>query len=232
MLRKRLTYANVMATLALFVALGGSAYAVNTVRSSDIVDNEVYSADVRNDDLAGGGLTSGDIANGAMTTLEIKDDNQPFGGLFAQDLAPGSVGPSEVANNSLTSADVENGSVQGIDITDDSLTGDDIDAGSILGGDIGDGSLNDEDVGQGTFVNFEADIGLVPPQSCVYKDISGINAQGDHLLLTPSNADSFLMYGIQYRPGQEFARLQICNPFTFSAQDEKTHFNLLVIDAQ
>ena len=211
MLRKRLTYANVMSTLALFFALaGGTAVALtgsNTVFNDDIVNDEVTTADVRDDTLA-------------------------FGGLYSPDLGPSSVGSSEAANNSLTSADVANGSVQGIDITDDSLTGDDIDAGSVLGGDIGDGTLNDEDVGQGTFVNFEADIGLVPPQSCVYKDITGINAQGDHLLLTPNNADSFLMYGIQYRPGQEFARLQICNPFTFTAQDEKTHFNLLVIDAQ
>ena len=199
---------NVVAYLALFVALGGtSAYAANTIATGDIIDNQVTSADVR-------------------------DDNLGFGGLAAQDLGPGSVRGSEVADNSITSFDVANGSVQGIDITDDSLTGDDIDAGSVLGGDIGDGSLNDEDVGQGTFVNFAADIGLVPPQSCVYKDITGINAQGDHLLLTPSNNDSFLIYGIQYRSGQEFARLQICNPFTFTAQDETTHFNLLVIDAQ
>ena len=210
-LRRRLTYANVMSTLAVFFAFaGGTAVALdgsNTVFGDDIVDNQVSSADVR-------------------------DDNLGFGGLAAKDLGPNSVGSSEIANGSVNGFDVENGSVQGIDITDDSLTGDDIDAGSVLGGDIGDGTLNDEDVGQGTFVNFAADIGLVPANTCVYKDITGINAQGDHLLLTPSNNDSFLIYGIQYRSGQEFARLQVCNPFSFTANDEITHFNLLVIDAQ
>ena len=54
---------------------GGVAYAANTVFSEDIVNgevktadigtNEVRSADVRDDTLAGGGLTGADIANAA-----------------------------------------------------------------------------------------------------------------------------------------------------------------------
>jgi hypothetical protein len=47
-LRARLTYANVVATLALVIAMvGGTAYAANTVFSSDIVNGEVKSADTR-----------------------------------------------------------------------------------------------------------------------------------------------------------------------------------------
>jgi hypothetical protein len=43
---------NAVAWLALFVALGGTgAYAANTIRSSDIVDNEVNSADVKDQSL-------------------------------------------------------------------------------------------------------------------------------------------------------------------------------------
>ncbi len=46
--RKLLRYFanNIFGLLALFVALGGTAYAVNTVRSTDIVDGEVKSVDV------------------------------------------------------------------------------------------------------------------------------------------------------------------------------------------
>ncbi len=83
---------NAVAFLALFVALGGTgAYAANTIGSSDIIDNEIRTGDVRNDTSSGGGLGSIDIGNGEMTTNEIRDDTQPFGGLFAQDLAAGSV---------------------------------------------------------------------------------------------------------------------------------------------
>jgi hypothetical protein len=84
-----LTYANVAATLALVIAIGGgSAYAANTVFSSDIVDNQVFSADVRDDTLTGGGLA-------------------------AADLGGGSVGSSEVLNNSLTGADINEASLTG-----------------------------------------------------------------------------------------------------------------------
>jgi hypothetical protein len=74
-----------MATIAVFLVLsGGTAVALsgsNTVFSDDIVDNEVRSADVRNDTLAGGGLA-------------------------AADLQASSVGTSEVALNSLNGADI------------------------------------------------------------------------------------------------------------------------------
>ena len=89
-IRSRLTYANVVATLSLFLVLsGGTAVALtgsNTIFSDDIVDNQVKSADVRNDTLTGGGLG-------------------------AADLGPGSVGGSEVANDSLTGADVKESSL-------------------------------------------------------------------------------------------------------------------------
>jgi hypothetical protein len=76
---------SIIGYVALFFALStGSAVALsgsNTVFSDDIVDNEVKSADVRNDNLTGGGLA-------------------------ATDLKPSSVGTSEVAANSLNGADI------------------------------------------------------------------------------------------------------------------------------
>ena len=70
-IRSRLTYANVVATLALVIAVaGGTAYAANTVLSGDIVDNQVYSADVRNDGLSGGGLAAQDLQAGAVGTSD------------------------------------------------------------------------------------------------------------------------------------------------------------------
>ena len=65
-LSSRLTYANVVATMALFVALGGSAYAVNTVRSTDIVDGEVASVDIKNQDIV-----SADVKDQSLTTFDV-----------------------------------------------------------------------------------------------------------------------------------------------------------------
>ncbi len=48
---QHLTYANVTATLALFIALGGSSYAALRVGSREIADNSIRSRDVRNHSL-------------------------------------------------------------------------------------------------------------------------------------------------------------------------------------
>lgn len=50
-MRKRLTYANVMATIAVFVALGGSSYAAVTITGKDIKDGTVTGQDVKDKSL-------------------------------------------------------------------------------------------------------------------------------------------------------------------------------------
>ncbi len=49
LIRRHLTYANVMATLAAVLALaGGAAYAVDKIRSHDVANNSLRSADLKN----------------------------------------------------------------------------------------------------------------------------------------------------------------------------------------
>jgi hypothetical protein len=82
-LRPRSIY-DVMAAIACFVALGtGTAYAANTVRTGDIVDNEVFTTDVRDDHLGYGGLTHPDLGPGSVRASEISD-----GTLNDEDIAP------------------------------------------------------------------------------------------------------------------------------------------------
>ena len=57
---------NVFGLLALFVTLGGTAYAVNTVRSTDIVDGEVKSVDIGN-----GEILSADVKDQSLTTFDV-----------------------------------------------------------------------------------------------------------------------------------------------------------------
>ena len=128
-LRPRSIY-DLFALLALLVAVGGtSAYAANTIRSGDIIDNEV-------------------------TTTDIRDDTLGFGGLFAQDLAAGSVRSSEVLDDSLISADIKNSSLTGGDLVDLTVRGGTTSASTRSPGRTClDGSLEDEDLGV-AFVNF------------------------------------------------------------------------------
>lgn len=52
-LRKRLTYANVMATLAVFIALGGSSYAALSVTGRNVKNSSLTFRDLRRDTLGG-----------------------------------------------------------------------------------------------------------------------------------------------------------------------------------
>jgi hypothetical protein len=52
-LRRKLSYANVMATLAVFVALGGSSYAALKVSGRDVVDRSLTYRDLKRNTLGG-----------------------------------------------------------------------------------------------------------------------------------------------------------------------------------
>ena len=67
-LRQRLTYANVMSTVAVFVALGGSSYAALRIDSDDIANNSVRGVDVRNRTLS-----ERDVKRNALGGRSIKE---------------------------------------------------------------------------------------------------------------------------------------------------------------
>jgi hypothetical protein len=52
-LRSKLTYANVMATLAVFIALGGSSYAALTITGRDVANNSLTYRDLKRNTLGG-----------------------------------------------------------------------------------------------------------------------------------------------------------------------------------
>lgn len=90
---------NAVGYVALFIALGGTAWAANgplagknTVGSSDIIKSEVKSADiapnaVKSSDVATGAITAGDIANASSGSDAVNANT--LDGLDAEDFAPG-----------------------------------------------------------------------------------------------------------------------------------------------
>ncbi len=73
-------HGTVAAYLALFVALGGTAYAANTVGSDDIIDESIQSVDIKNQtittkDIAGaditGAISLSGIPNGRCSQVTI-----------------------------------------------------------------------------------------------------------------------------------------------------------------
>jgi hypothetical protein len=76
-----LSYANLVATLALFVALGGTSYAVLRVGSDEVTDNTLRSRDVR---------------NGTLRSRDIRDQT-----ISARDIRRNALGPGVIKESSL-----------------------------------------------------------------------------------------------------------------------------------
>ncbi len=80
-MRQRLTYANVVSTIALFLVLtGGVVYAASKIRTKDIqrqaVTQKKLAPDaVKNGKLAEGAVGTAKLAEGAVTNAKVKDDS-------------------------------------------------------------------------------------------------------------------------------------------------------------
>ena len=83
--RKRVTYSNVIATMALFIALGGVAVAAGLPRNS---------------------VGPKQLKRGAVTAAKIRK-----GAVIAGKLSPNSVGPGNIGNGAVTTAKLAAGSV-------------------------------------------------------------------------------------------------------------------------
>ena len=107
-LRDRITYANVMATLAVFIALGGASYAAikipaNSVGSKQLKDNSVRGKEIKNavvgtkdlkpgsvgpDALQGNAVGFDNLAPNAVDGSKVKDGSIPYGKLDPATVSP------------------------------------------------------------------------------------------------------------------------------------------------
>jgi hypothetical protein len=76
----RITYTNVTATIALFVALGGTSYAAATISGRDIRNGTMTGADLRNGSVTGrdidnSTLAGGDFRDASMTSSDVDDES-------------------------------------------------------------------------------------------------------------------------------------------------------------
>jgi hypothetical protein len=94
--------ATLISLVALFVALGGTAWAVATVDSSDVVNGSLKGIDIKNSSL-----TTSDVKNETLKSSDVKND---------------ALTTDDVRNESLTTNDVKNGSLLASDFATGQLT--------------------------------------------------------------------------------------------------------------
>jgi hypothetical protein len=91
----------VVAMIALFMALSGTAWAVATIGPGNIKTNAVRARHIKD-----GQVQNKDLANGAVNSASVADES-----LTGADLGPDSVGSSEIANSAVQSSKLAANSV-------------------------------------------------------------------------------------------------------------------------
>ncbi len=110
--RPRLSYANVASTLALFLALGGSAaYAADKIQSGDIARGAVHSSNVfkraiTSGKLAVGAVRSNQIADGAVSSKQVGN-----GAIGSRQIENGAVGTKQIGDGAIGSRQIGNSAV-------------------------------------------------------------------------------------------------------------------------
>ncbi len=105
-LRPKLTYSNVIASIALFVALGGAAVAAGLPRNS-VGPNQIKRGAVTTAKLRKAAVRSGKLAPKAVTVGK---------------LGPGAVLPGNIANGGVNTNKIANGAVRAINIKNNVVT--------------------------------------------------------------------------------------------------------------
>ena len=132
-LRRRASFANVTASLALFVALGGTSYAAIQLPRNSVGQDQIRTGGVGKGEIKTGGVGSAEIRSGAVRKSEIAT-----GGVGASELHTYSVRAKEIKKGSVKADELDTGAVTAGKIAKDAVTSNEIKDGSIDAADIND----------------------------------------------------------------------------------------------
>jgi hypothetical protein len=166
---RRPSHATVIAYLALFLALSGTALAVKKIGPSGLKKNAVTTKKI-----ADAAVNTSKLKDGAVTEPKLKDD-----AVTGQKLAANAVGTNKLKDDAVESAKIANGAVVEAKIGNDAVTG----------SKVADGSLALADIAQLAADVNTTDFGSIPAGNCVSDSgivVPGLQT-GDAVLAFPRN---------------------------------------------
>lgn len=182
---RRPSAALVVALIALFVALGGPAYAARLINGADIKKGTVRSRQIKDHTIA-----TRDISAAAVKTLEAT----PNGSVGTIKLADGAVTSDKLATGAVTAAKLAASSVGPAQLAGGAVGTGELAPNAVTGAQIADGSLTTADVARfaGRFRITAADLGTIQPGTCwsgepqgLAPEHAGADISMDALLVTP-----------------------------------------------
>jgi hypothetical protein len=168
-LKRHLSVANVLAYLALFVALGGGAYAATAM---------LPNKSVKTRHLANGVVTAQKLRNGAVTRAKIRN-----GAVVGEKLAIGAVGSNQILDGAIRSRDLGGGVVTGGKLKDGAVSTSKLDDGAvktdkIANGDVTNAKLGGDSVSAGKIQDGAVTASKLAPSlnAQLVKDVSYVTA--------------------------------------------------------
>jgi hypothetical protein len=157
--RPRLTYANVIASLALFVALGGSALAAGLAKNS-VGPTQLKKGAVQASKLAKQAVTSGKIAPKAVTAGKLGPNavlpgNLGAGIIDSSKIAASAVTAEKIKNNVITTPKITNGAVTSQKIGTSGVLTANLAEGAVTGAKIAKETIGSEKLAKGALGNVE-----------------------------------------------------------------------------
>jgi hypothetical protein len=131
---RRPSHATVVAYIALFVALGGTAIATHPGGENTISTGDIINGQVKTDDLGNGEVKVADVGQGAVATDELVN---------------GQVKAADIGDGEIKGADIANGQVTADDLAMNSVRADEVADGQVRSLEIGNGQVQAEDLAPG-----------------------------------------------------------------------------------
>ncbi|HYZ29938.1 MAG TPA: hypothetical protein VE570_12830 [Thermoleophilaceae bacterium] len=105
-IRRRLTFANVMSTIAVFCALGGGAYAAVTLPKNSVGTKQLKKNAVVNGKLGKNAVTNAKLGNNAVTGAKVKDGSLTGADINLATLPK--VGTAAISDNAAHATNADN----------------------------------------------------------------------------------------------------------------------------
>jgi len=116
-MRFRPSYANVMATIAVFIALGGGAYAALSLPAGSVTSKQIAKNAVRAKQIKKRAVRKKELARNAVRSRKIKD-----GRVKSFDLADASVATAKLADDAVETSKLADDAVSTPKLLDESVT--------------------------------------------------------------------------------------------------------------
>ena len=169
-----LSYSNVVATLALFVALGGGAWAL----SKDSVGSRAIKKDaVRSSEIDNETIKAKDVKPGTVGANEIAD-----GSIGVAELGDGAVGSAELANNAVTALKIANDAITSPKIVGDAITTGKVAGNAITSGKIAAGAVGPQEIANGSINSTEVTDGSLAGGDIAADSLTGAQIAESSLL--------------------------------------------------